>query len=115
MTSKNDEADLKDLDPAVSFPLSVRLSVRQIYLLTLYAERMNTSTAKLLQSILDDVLPAFSSQPTDGKVRVRLPQVYKAMGDGDLLQSVNPQEIKRRLLNKGEGELGRPKKVGKRG
>ena len=115
MTTKNDEADLKDLDPALTFPLSVRLSARQIYLLTLYAERMNTSTAKLLQSILDDVLPAFSSQPKDGMVRIRLPQVYKAMQDGDLLQAVNPQEIKRRLLNKGEGELGRPKKVGKQG
>ena len=115
MATKNDETDFKDLDPAVTFPLSIRLPARQLYLLTLYSERMNTSTAKVISSILDDVLPTFSSPPKEGMVRIRLPQVYRATQDGDLLQSVNPQDVKRRILHKGEGELGRPKKTAKQG
>jgi hypothetical protein len=106
------EPETIDLDPALAIPVSVRLPAKTAFLLYLYAERMNTSAGKLLASLLEDTLPAF----TEGKkfeVTLRVPQVYQAMQHANLLTSVNAEELKKRMLQRyeGTGPRGRPRKV----
>jgi hypothetical protein len=102
-----------DLDP-VAIPVSVRLPTKTAFLLYLYSEQMSTSAGKLLSSLLEDVLPAFESG--NFEVKLRIPQVYKAMENADLLRSVDPEELKERMLQRyeGTGPRGRPKKVNKK-
>jgi hypothetical protein len=120
MTTKsttNEEKGLEigDFDPAMTVPVSVRLPAKVAYLLQLYTERMNTSTGKFLNSLLEDVLPAFGKGDKDWPtVTLRLPQVYRAMENADLLQPVNTKDLKERMLTRGEGPRGKPRKVGKR-
>jgi hypothetical protein len=99
-------------DDHITIPLSVRLPAKTAVKLYLYSERMNTSAGKLLASLLDDVLPAFETPSTDFKVKLRLPQVYKAMQQADLLNAVNQREVEDRLIKRTEpgGQLGRPAK-----
>ena len=87
------------------------MSARIIYLLSLYSERLNTSTAKVLTNILDDVLPAFENPPQDGMIKVRIPKAYEALKQRDLLQAVNAEDLKRRLLARGTRKQGRPRKT----
>jgi hypothetical protein len=106
------EPETANLDPALAIPVSVRLSAKVALLLYLYAERMNTSAGKLLTSLLEDTLPAF----TEGKkfeVTLRMPQVYEAMQRANLLKPVNAEDIKKRMLQRyeGTGPRGRPRKV----
>jgi hypothetical protein len=106
------EPETIDLDPTLTIPVSVRLPARVAYLLYLYSERMNTSAGKLLTSLLEDALPAF----TEGKkfeVTLRVPQVYQAMQHANLLNPVNAEELKERMLQRyeGTGPRGRPRKV----
>jgi hypothetical protein len=114
MTTKsttNDEKGLEisDFDPAMTVPVSVRLPAKLAYLLQLYTERMNTSTGKVLTSILEDVLPVFSKGVKESTtVTLRLPQVYRAMEQADLWQPVNTKDLKERILTRGEGPKGRP-------
>jgi hypothetical protein len=61
------------------------------------------------------VLPAFGKGDKDWPtVTLRLPQVYRAMENADLLQPVNTKDLKERMLTRGEGPRGKPRKVGKR-
>jgi hypothetical protein len=111
-TSEQKQIEMSELDPALTIPVSVRLPARVAFQLYLYAERMNTSAGKLLTSLLEDTLPAF----TEGKkfeVTLRVPQVYQAMQRENLLKSVNPEELKERMLQRyeGTGPRGRPRKV----
>lgn len=103
-----------DLDLPLAIPISIRLPAKTAYLLYLYAEQMNTSAGKLLSSLLEDVLPAFESGKFE--VKLRVPQVYKAMENADLLGSVDPKELKERIFQRyeGTGPRGRPNKVHKK-
>lgn len=108
---KGESLDLGSFDPNQTVPISLRVPVKIAYLITLYSERMNTSTGKFLSSVLEDVMPAFSNPPKDGMVRIRIPSVYQAMQHGDLLQNVRPEDVKSRILHRGEGQpTGRPTK-----
>jgi hypothetical protein len=65
-----------------------------------------------LTSLLEDTLPAFKeSKKFD--VTLRVPQVYQAKQHANLLMSVNPEELKERMLQRAEGSgpRGRPRKV----
>ena len=111
-TAEEKQPGMTEIDPALTIPVSVRLPARVAFQLYLYAERMNTSAGKLLTSLLEDTLPAFK----DGKkfeVTLRVPQVYQAMERASLLNSVNPEELKERMLQryKATGPRGRPRKV----
>jgi hypothetical protein len=111
-TASDKQPEINDIDPALTIPVSIRLPARVAFELYLYAESMNTSAGKLLTSLLQDTLPAFK----DGKkfeVTLRVPQVYQAMERANLLNSVNPEELKKRMLQRyeGTGPRGRPKKV----
>jgi len=105
-----------DFDSELTVPVSVRLPAKVAYLLYFYAERMNTSAAKLLTSILEDTLPTFEKDSKDFKVTVRIPQVYRAMENAQLLNSVKIEELRERVLKRTEpgGPMGRPPK-GRRG
>jgi hypothetical protein len=46
-----------DFDPELTVPVSMRFPAKVAYLLYFYAERMNTSAAKLLTSILEEPCP----------------------------------------------------------
>lgn len=110
--SGNEEPEVRDLDLPLGIPVSVRLPAKLALLLYLYAERMNTSAGKVLASLLEDTLPAF----TDGEsfeVTLRLPQVYQAMERVNVLKSVDPEELKKRMLQRyeGTGPRGRPRKI----
>jgi hypothetical protein len=106
------QPEINDIDPAVTIPVSVRLPAKTAYLLYLYSERMNTSAGKLLTSLLEDTLPAFT-EAKKFEVTLRVPQVYQAMQRANLLTSVNPEELKERMLQRyeGTGPRGRPRKV----
>src|SRR5262249_47691529 len=101
-----------DIDPARTIPVSVRLPAKIAYLLYLYSERMNTSAGKLLTSLLEDTLPAFT-EAKKFEVTLRVPQVYQAMERANLLNSVNPEELKKGMLQRHDatGPRGRPRKV----
>lgn len=62
-----------------------------------------------MTSILEDVLPAFTKKD-DFTVTLRVPQVYRAMENSNLLQSVNTADLKEKILKRGEGPIGRPRK-----
>jgi hypothetical protein len=111
-SSADKEPEINDLDLPLGIPVSVRLPAKIAYLLYLYAERMNTSGAKLLASLLEDTLPAFT-QGKKFEVTLRMPQVYQAMQGANVLRSVNAEELKKRLLQRyeGTGPRGRPRKV----
>lgn len=100
------EDEMRDVDPNLTVPVSVRIPIRLAFQLQLYAERMNQSTGKIMTSILEDVLPAFNTGTA--QVTLRVPQVYRAMENGSLLQSVNVRDLKERILKRGEGAVGRP-------
>ena len=111
-TTEQKQPEINDIDPALTIPVSVRLPARVAFQLYLYAERMNTSAGKLLTSLLEDTLPAFKeSKKFD--VTLRVPQVYQAKQHANLLMSVNPEELKERMLQRAEGSgpRGRPRKV----
>jgi hypothetical protein len=92
------ETEINDLDLPLGIPVSVRLPGKMAYLLYLYAERMNTSPGKLLTSLLEDVLPAF----TGGKeVTLRVPKAYQVMQDANLLRSVNTVMLQAELEKMG--------------
>ena len=110
--SADKEPEINDLDLPLGIAVSVRLPAKTALRLYLYAERMNTSAGKLLTSLLEDTLPAFA----EGKkfdVTLRVPQVYQAMQHANLLKSVDPEDIKKRMLQRyeGAGPRGRPRKV----
>jgi hypothetical protein len=113
-TVEKTQASVDDLDPDLTVPVSVRLPAKVAYHLYLYAEQMNTSAAKLLTSILEDTLPTFED---DGSfdIKVRISQVYRAMANAHLTQSVNSQELRERVLSRAEpgGPMGRPRKIRK--
>jgi hypothetical protein len=111
-TAADKQTGINDLDPALTIPVSVRVPARVAFQLYLYAERMNTSAGKLLTSLLEDTLPAFK-ESKKFEVTLRVPQVYQAMQHANLLVSVNPEELKKRMLQRAEGSgpRGRPKKV----
>ena len=111
-SSADKEPEINDLDLPLGIPVSVRLPAKIAYLLYLYAERMNTSGAKLLASLLEDTLPAFT-QGKKFEVTLRVPQVYQAMQHANLLNPVNAEELKERMLQRyeGTGPRGRPRKV----
>jgi hypothetical protein len=109
---KSVEDEMKDVDPNLTVPISVRIPIKLAFQLQLYSERMNTSTGKLMTSLLEDILPAFSF--SEYAVKLRAPQVYRAMENGSLLQSVNVRDLKERILKRGEGPVGRPSHKGKR-
>jgi hypothetical protein len=111
-SSADKEPEINDLDLPLGISVSVRLPAKIAYLLYLYAERMNTSPGKLLTSLLEDVLPAFTERKKS-EVSLRAPQVYRAMQDANLLRSVNPEDIRERILRRyeGTGPRGRPRKV----
>jgi hypothetical protein len=73
---------------------------------------MNTSAAKLVTSILQDTLPTFEKDSKDFKVTVRIPQVYRAMENAQLLNPVKIEELRERVLKRTEpgGPMGRPPK-----
>lgn len=105
---KSVEDEMRDVDPNLTVPVSVRVPVRLAFQLQLYSERMNQSTGKIMTSILEDVLPSFGTdKPT---VTLRVPQVYRAMEAGSLLQSVNVRDLKERILRRGEAAAGRTHK-----
>jgi hypothetical protein len=110
--SGNEEPELRDLDLPLGIPVSVRLPAKLALLLYLYAERMNTSAGKVLASLLEDTLPVFTDGENFG-VTLRLPQVYQAMQRVNLLKSVDPEELKKRMVQRyeGTGPRGRPRKV----
>lgn len=95
---KSVEDEMRDVDPNLTVPVSVRVPVRLAFQLHLYAERMNQSTGKIMTSLLEDVLPAFSTDKPE--VKLRVPQVYRAMEAGSLLQSVNVRDLKERMLRR---------------
>ncbi|MGA8658833.1 MAG: hypothetical protein WB586_22085 [Chthoniobacterales bacterium] len=111
-TAADKQTEINDLDPALTIPVSVRVPARVAFQLYLYAARMNTSAGKLLTSLLEDTLPAFK-ESKNFEVTVRVPQVYRAMEHANLLMSVNPEELKERMLQRAEGSgpMGRPRKV----
>jgi hypothetical protein len=96
----------------ITVPLSVRLPVKTAVQLYLYAERMNISAGKLLASLLEDVFHSFEQHSKDFTVRLRMPQVYRAMEEADLLNAINKREVEDRLLKRTEpsGPMGRPSK-----
>ena len=106
------EPEINDLDLPLGIAVSVRLPAKIAYLLYFYAERMNTSPGKLLTSLLEDALPAFT-EAKKSDVTLRVPQVYRAMQGADLLRSVNTEDLKKRMLQRyeGSGPRGRPRKV----
>jgi hypothetical protein len=111
-TSEKNQVPVDDLDPDLTVPVSLRLPAKLAYLLFLYAERMNTSAAKLVTSILQDTLPTFEKDSKDFKVTVRIPQVYRAMENAQLLNPVKIEELRERVLKRTEpgGPMGRPPK-----
>jgi len=114
-TKEETELEISDFDPGLTVPVSVRLPAKLAYLLQLYTERMNTSSGKVVAAILEDALPAFSKRSKDSwTVTLRMPQVYHAMESANLLQSVNTRDLKERILTRGEGPKGRPRKGEKR-
>jgi hypothetical protein len=98
-------------EATITVPISIRLPARHAYLLYLNARQMNTSAAKLLTLILEDVLPAFANE--DSTVRLRSPQIYKLTKDVGLLKGVNADVLKNRILKRTEpgGNIGRPPKL----
>lgn len=111
MKTNKTAAEIKPPIDDVAIPISLRLPAKTAHLLYLYSEEMSTSAGKLLSSLLEDILPAFESGKFE--VKLRIPQVYKAMRHASLLRAVNPEELKQRLLQRyeGTGPRGRPKKV----
>jgi hypothetical protein len=110
-TTEKTQSPVDDLDPDLTVPVSVRLPAKVAYHLYFYAERMNTSAAKLLTSILEDTLPTFKDDASFD-VKVRISQVYRAMVNANVAQSVNGQELRDRVLSRTEpgGPMGRPPK-----
>jgi len=96
------EPEINDLDLPLGIAVSVRLPAKIAYLLYFYAERMNTSPGKLLTSLLEDALPAFT-EAKKSEVTLRVPQVYRAMQGADLLRSVNTEDLKRQMLRRYQG------------
>ena len=90
--------DTSNIDSSLTIPVSVRIPARLAYLLTLYSKQLNQSTGKIMTSILEDVLPAF----TEGQsgVRIRIAQAYVVMDGADLLQAVNVADLKEALLKR---------------
>jgi hypothetical protein len=75
-----------------------------------------SSAGKLLTSLLEDTLPAFRrGSGRAWTVVLRTPQVYQAMQNASLIEKVNTQELKKRVLQRAEagGSKGRPRKAGK--
>jgi uncharacterized protein YjgD (DUF1641 family) len=102
--------DRAQIDKTLTFPLSARLSAEQILRLNVITAQMNTSTGKFLSAILEDVLPLFD-KGGDAPVTIRLAKLYKVMKDTDMLQAINVENEKRKLLARGEGQpRGRPRK-----
>lgn len=99
----------------VTVPVSLRLPADQVVRLMQYAEQMNTSMAKIVTSILEDCLPAFSGQEIS-KNAPRIAQVYHAMKTNDLLTTVSQEQVKDRVLQRTEpgGPMGRPSKKPKK-
>jgi hypothetical protein len=85
-------------DSAVSFPagqsatISMRIPAEQAYLLQYYADRMNSSTGKILNPILEDVLPTFK-KGAPPQVTIRIPQVFHAMENADLLSYLGIRKL----------------------
>jgi hypothetical protein len=106
------ETEINDFDLPLGIPVSVRLPGKMAYLLYLYAERMNTSPGKLLTSLLEDILPAFTEDKKP-EVTLRVPKAYRIMQSANLLRPVNTEDLKKRMLQRyeGTGPRGRPKKV----
>jgi len=103
------DSNIPEIDGTLSFPLSARLSAQHILRLNILAAQMNTSTGKILAGILDDFWPALDA----GKemMTVRVSKLYKALKHADMLQRVNVEEEKQKILNRGEGNpRGRPRK-----
>jgi hypothetical protein len=101
--------DSLDLDTNATFPLSARLSAQHILRLNILAAQMNTSTGKILAGLLEDFWPALDQ----GKemMPIRVSKLYKMMKGSDMLEAVNVEEEKAKLLNRGEGNpRGRPRK-----
>lgn len=81
--------------------------------LYLYARGVGYPRAgRVLTSLLEDTRPAFK-ETKKFDVTLRVPQVYQAMQRANLLTSVNPEELKERMLQRyeGTGPRGRPRKV----
>jgi hypothetical protein len=91
--------DTSSIDPLLTIPVSVRIPARLAYQLTLYSKQLNTSTGKIMASILEDVLPAFTEGQSGG-VRIRIAQAYIVMDGADLLQAVNVTDLKEALLKR---------------
>src|SRR6516164_6919025 len=103
------DSNIPEIDGTLSFPLSARLSAQHILRLNILAAQMNTSTGKILTGILDDFWPALDS----GKemMPIRVSKLYKMMKGSDMLQAVNVEEEKAKILSRGEGNpRGRPRK-----
>jgi hypothetical protein len=102
--------DRAQIDKTLTFPLSARMSAQHILRLNILAAEMNTSTGKILTAILDDILPLFDKDE-ETSVSPKLVKLYRAMREADLLQTVNTEDEKRKLLARGEGQpRGRPRK-----
>jgi hypothetical protein len=98
-----------DISSNLTFPLSARLSAQHILRLNILAAQMRTSTGKILAGILDDFWPALDS----GKemMPIRVSKLYKMMKGSDMLEAVNVDEEKAKILKRGEGNpRGRPRK-----
>ena len=100
---------LPTIDANLTFPLSARLSAQHILRLNILAAQMNTSTGKILTGLLEDFWPALDAGKE--QMPVRLSKLYKALKSSDMLQPVNIEDEKRKILNRGEGRpRGRPRK-----
>jgi hypothetical protein len=101
--------DSLNIDTNATFPLSARLSAQHILRLNILAAQMNTSTGKILTGLLEDFWPALDAGREN--MSVRLVKLHKALKSSGMLQAVNIEDEKRKILNRGEGQpRGRPRK-----
>lgn len=109
---KKEDDKVEHIDKSITVPISVRIPASTAYLMYLYAGRMNTSFGKIAAAILEDALPAFQNEKREYMVKMRIPQVYHAMQDANLLHVVNEQDLRERVIKRTEpgGEIGRPRK-----
>ena len=101
---------MKDIPKNLTFPASARLPAEQILQLDIIAEQMDTSTGKVLSTILEDILPLFDPK-NERASDLKIIQLYRAMRQIGILKSVNVEDKKRKLLGRGpDRPRGRPKK-----
>ena len=81
------------MSSGLTVAVSVRLPLELAVELNYYTERMNTSTGKVLTSMLEDILPSFKGE----EHQLRLAKAYMVMEKADLLYPADKDQIRERF------------------